>query len=132
MVMDRSFETRPGAVRDEPSGPSLLAEVLAHWPTAPVSEVSATGRWLKLERPGGVTVYLERYAWDEPCQPQYLVVLPASPDRAEQRRCPTLAEAIETAKRLLLSRPAPRKVGLLEALEELTSGGRSLAATLPA
>jgi hypothetical protein len=131
MVMDRSFETRPGAVRDEPCGPSLLAEVLAHWPTAPVSEVSATGRWLKLERPDGGTVYVERYAWDERCRPHYLVVLPAGPDRAEQRRCLTLPEAVETAKRLLLSRSAPRKNGLLEAIEELT-GGRSLAATLPA
>jgi hypothetical protein len=132
MEMDRSFETRPGAGRDEPSGPSLLAEVLAHWPTAPVSEVSTTGRWLRFERPGGGTVYLERYAWDERCVPHYLVVLPASPDRAEQRRCLTLAEAINTAKRLLLSRPAPRKGGLLEAIEGLTGGGRSLAATLPA
>lgn len=135
--MDRAFDTRPDASgadqrRGDAPGPTLLGEVLAHWPTAPVSAVGQTDRWLTFERPGGGTVYLERYAWDDRSVPHYLVVTPAGPDRAEQRRCPTIGEAVETVRRLLVSRPAPRKRGLLDLIEGLADGGRSLAAPLPA
>jgi hypothetical protein len=119
--MQQSFDTPTNvatapADRPPPDRPaaSLLADVLARWPTAPVSQVGDTGRWLTFERPAGGIVYLQRRAWDDRSVPEYLVVLPAGPDRAEQRRCWTLDEAIAAVKRCLFA-PAPsRQRGALD------------------
>jgi hypothetical protein len=115
--MERTFEerpTHPGTAEQSPT--SLLGEVLAVWPTAPVAEVGGSGRWLTFARPGGGTVYLQRSAWDDGTVPHYLVVVPAGPDRAEQHRYLALGEAIQKLRRLLVCGTVPRRGGLLEEL----------------
>jgi hypothetical protein len=119
-MMERTLDERPkragAAAAPRPTdrtASSLLGEVLATWPTAPVSEVGGTGRWLTFARPGGGTVYLQRYAWDDRTVPHYLVVVPTGPDRAEQHRCSALGEAIQKVRRLLVCGPVPRRSGLL-------------------
>jgi hypothetical protein len=87
------------------SSSALLSEVLARWPSAPVSGVGETGRWLTFERSGGPTIYLQRYAWDDRTVPCYLVAVPTGADWTEQQRHWTLDEAIAAVKRLLVSRP---------------------------
>src|SRR5919199_281730 len=69
MTMEPTFDAQPPATANarptERPTASLLGEVLARWPTAPVAGVGASGRWLTFERPDGGTVYLQRYAWDD-------------------------------------------------------------------
>jgi hypothetical protein len=77
----------------------------ALWPEAPVAESSPTGRWLRFDRPAGWAVYLQRYAWDEPCRAHYLVVLSdrrgAATSETVQRRYVELAEAVAALRGLV-------------------------------
>jgi hypothetical protein len=92
---------------------AVQTEVLSLWPGAPILEVGRTGRWLRLGRAGDAAVYLQRYAWDAPCHPHYLVVRagdgPAE-SPPEQWRYVDLAEAL-VAIRGLLARPRLRPPG---------------------
>jgi hypothetical protein len=120
MTMKSTMDAQPpGAANAPPStgtGASLLGEVLARWPTAPVVGVGASGRWLTFEGPDGGTIYLQRYAWDDSCVPHYLVVRPADADGAEQHRCATLGDAIAAVRRLLVSAPVHERRGPFDAI----------------
>jgi hypothetical protein len=126
MTMERNFDAQPPAVANAPPterpAASLLSEVLARWPTAPVAGVGESGRWLRFERPDGGTVYLQRYAWDDRSVPHYLVVRPTEGDGAEQHRCAMLEDAIATVRRLLVSRPAHERRGPFDAIARLVDG----------
>ena len=130
--MEPTFDAQPPATANarptERPTASLLGEVLARWPTAPVAGVGESGRWLTFERPDGGTVYLQRYAWDDRSVPHYLVVRPAGADGAEQHRCATLGDAIATVRRLLISRPVHERRGPLDAIARALQGSPGTAA----
>jgi hypothetical protein len=80
--------------------------VLALWPQAPIGARGADGRWLRFDRhPHGV-VYLQRYAWDEPCTPHFLVVACGPTGAVQQEKHVTLAAAVAELRRLLTPYPA--------------------------
>src|SRR5687768_1487512 len=83
--------------------------VLALWPEAPIAARGADGRWLRFDRhPHGV-VYLQRYAWEEPCTPHFLVVACGPTGAVHQEKHVTLAAAVAELRRLLTpSAGAPR------------------------
>jgi hypothetical protein len=118
--MESTFDAQPPTAVSAPPNQrppvSLLGELLARWPTAPVAGVGESGRWLTFERPDGGTVYLQRLAWDDRCVPHYLVVRPTEADRAEQHRCATLEDAIAMVRRLLVSCPVHERRGPFDAL----------------
>ena len=99
--------------------------VLALWPEAPIGARAADGRWLRFDRhPHGV-VYLQRYAWDEPCTPHFLVVACAPTGGVRERKHVTLAEAIADLRRLLdPPRAAPRSPAAAPSALVATAGGR--------
>jgi hypothetical protein len=74
------------------------------WPEAPIAESSPSGRWLRFDRSAGRAVYLQRYAWDEPCRAHYLVVLADRPTAAAgpvQLRYVELADAVAALRGLV-------------------------------
>jgi hypothetical protein len=92
----------------------MRAEVLALWPSAPIAEAGASGRWLRLEAGRGAGVYLQRYGWEEPCAHHFLVVVAPglAPDRGpvRQARYFSLGEAVEALRALVAERaPAARR-----------------------
>jgi hypothetical protein len=79
-------------------------QLYALWPEAPVAESSPSGRWLRFDHPGGRNVYLQRYAWEEPCRAHYLVVMAdrdAPTGGLEQRRYVELADAVVALRGLV-------------------------------
>ena len=136
MAMELTFDAQPPAAANAPPterpAVSLLGEVLARWPTAPVAGVGESGRWLTFERPDGGPVYLQRFAWDDRCVPHYLVARPAGADGAEQHRCDTLGDAIATVRRLLVSRPVHERRGLFDAIARVLDGASGTPAGQPA
>jgi hypothetical protein len=123
MTLERPFDSQPPAAANAPpterAAVSLLGEVLARWPTAPITGVGESGRWLTFERPDGGIVYLQRYAWDDRSVPHYLVVRPTDADGAEQHRCASLEDAIATIRRLLVSRPVQGCRGPFDAIARI-------------
>ena len=98
-----------GGPADAPPA-TMEAAVLALWPEAPIAARSDDGRWLRFDRhPHGV-VYLQRYAWEEPCTPHFLVVACGPTGGVRQEKHVTLVEAVADLRRLMPPRaaaPAP-------------------------
>jgi hypothetical protein len=84
------------------------AELRALWPDAPLRESDPTGRWVSFSALDGRTIYLQRYAWDEECQPHYLLVASAGDGEVEQRRFVRLDEAVDQLRALGI-KPAPAR-----------------------
>ncbi len=81
---------------------SLPREVARIWTTAPMKEIGGSGRWVRFDRPGGGVVYVQRYAWDEPCVSHFLVVTCDSRGRTSQHRYDSLPPALDAVRRMLL------------------------------
>ena len=130
MTLQRTFDSQPSAAANAPpterGAASLLSEVLARWPTAPIAGVGESGRWLTFERPDGGAVYLQRYAWDDRSVSHYLVVRPTDADGAEQHRCATLGDAIAIIRRLLVSRPVHERRGPFDAIARFLDGSLAM------
>jgi hypothetical protein len=75
--------------------------VLTLWPRAPITAASPEGRWLRFDRhPRGV-IYLQRYAWDAPCTPHYLLVACRLDGDVHQEKHVTLPAAVAALRRAL-------------------------------
>jgi hypothetical protein len=113
----------------------LSRDVATLWPGAPSTEAGHSGRWLRFHHPAGGTIYLQRYAWDEPCLPHFLVVTCGDEGVLDQRRYETLVDAVvairtalgqpdaerSRAGRATPAEPRPQRVGRLAG--EWAAGG---------
>src|SRR5262245_34371158 len=112
-------ETRPDERARLQERARLTRDVANLWPSAPYMETGQSGRWIRFDHPTGGAVYLQRYSWDEPCMPHFLVVSCDEQGVLDQRRFDRLDEAVAAIQRAL-GRPAldsarsgeaPRPVG---------------------
>ena len=83
----------------------LARDVANLWPGAPMIEAGYSGRWIRFDHPAGGAVYLQRYSWDEPCVPHFLVVSCDDQGVLDQRRFDRLDDAVVAIQRAL-GRPA--------------------------
>lgn len=98
--------------------------VLALWPEAPIGARSGDGRWLRFDRHRHGVVYLQRYAWDEPCTPHFLVVECGPTGGVRQEKHVTLAAAVAELRRLLAPyTAAPRSPASAPQSLVATAGG---------
>jgi len=90
-------------------GSRLSRDVTGLWPTAPPMEAGRSGRWIRFDRPRDGAIYLQRYIWDEPCVPQFLVITCPRRGQPDQRRYDTLSEAVAAIRDALqpLARDGP-------------------------
>jgi hypothetical protein len=84
----------------------LSFAVAALWPSAPTREAGYSGRWVRFDHPEGGALYLQRYAWDEPCVPHFLVVRCGPDHPLDQRRFSSLADAVRAIRTALAELPA--------------------------
>ena len=79
----------------------MRESVLALWPQAPIDADSPSGRWLRFDRGGLGVVYLQRYTWDEPCTPHFLVAVCDRAGRVTQEKHMTLPAAVAALRAAL-------------------------------
>jgi hypothetical protein len=83
--------------------------VLALWPQAPIDAQSPDGRWLRFHCDALGIVYLQRYAWEEPCTPHFLLAICDCAAGVTQERHTTLPEAVTALRRLVEAAQAERR-----------------------
>jgi hypothetical protein len=72
--------------------------VLALWPEAPIDAASSDGRWLRFDADALGVVYLQRYAWEEPCTPHFLLAVCERAGGVTQEKYTTLPEAVNVLR----------------------------------